>query len=185
MGQIIAFPVQPTPYPDHTEDLGTADCVLLLAIRWWVEDYRASTDPMPRLRSALQDAGAHDAAFPIDGLMTTIARVARRPVDIHCPRCPHVSDAEKQLLHAASLVQACNAPLAEKALRTALLSAEGAEFALAALEGLGTLFAQARLFFTRRAAPALELDSSLEADSPLLSDIDDMREAWTPPPVLH
>jgi hypothetical protein len=173
MGQIIAFPIQSTPYPDRAEDLGTADCVLLLAMRWWVEDYRASADPIPRLQSALLNAGAHGAAFSIDSLMTTLARVARRPVDVHCPRCPNVSDDEKYLLHVASLVQACNAPLAEKALRTALLSAEGAAFAVGALEGLGELFAKARLFFTRRAPPVTELGDDVT------------REGWSSPPVLH
>src|SRR5277367_2306989 len=106
MGQIIAFPVHPVPYPDLAADLGRADCVLLLAIRWWVEDYRASADPIPRLREALTNAGAHDAAFLIDALMTVVARTGRRPVAINCPRCPHIFADEKQLLHAASLTQA-------------------------------------------------------------------------------
>jgi len=171
MGQLIAFPAHSTPYPDRAADLDTADCVLILAIRWWVENYKAGADPIPRLREALETAGAHDAAFSIDGLMTIIARLARYQVDIRCPRCPNVSDDEKQLLHAASLAQAGSGPLAEKALRTALLSAEGAAFAACTLEGLGDLFAKARLFFTRRAPP--------------VPDDGDEREAWSPPQVLH
>jgi hypothetical protein len=170
VGQLIAFPAHSTPYPDRAVDLGTADCVLLLAIRWWVEDYRAGADPIPRLREALETAGAHDAAFSIDGLMTIIARLARRPVDVHCPHCPNVSGDEKQLLHSASLAQACNGPLAEKALRTALLSADGAAFAVGTLEGLGDLFAKARLFFTRRAP---------------VPDGGEEREPWSPPQALH
>jgi hypothetical protein len=62
--------------------------------------------------------------------MSVVARSARQPIAIHCPRCPHVSDDEKTLLHAASLAQAGDAQRVEKALRTALLSAQGAEFAL-------------------------------------------------------
>jgi hypothetical protein len=169
MGQIIAFPVHPVPYPDLAADLGRADCVLLLAIRWWVEDYRAGADPIPRLREALTNAGAHDAAFLIDALMTVVARTGRRPVAINCPRCPHISVDEKQLLHAASLTQASDGKLAEKALRTALLSAEGAAFAVGELEGLADLFTRARLFFARRTSPPS----------------DDSREAWSPPAALH
>jgi hypothetical protein len=170
MGQIIQFPAQPTPYPNLATDLATADCVLLLAMRWWVEDYKAGADPVPRLEAALENAGATDAALSIDSLMSIVARTGRRPIAVHCPRCPNLSGDEKQLLHAASLTQACNGALAEKTLRTALLSAEGAAFAIGALEGVGTLFGKARLFFARLASPALTFD-------------DDDREAWAP--TLH
>jgi hypothetical protein len=154
MGQIVPFPVRPTTYPDQAAELETAECVLLLAIRWWVADYKTGADPIPRLREALDSADAHDAAFSIDSLMTTLAQAARHPVAIHCPRCPALSIDEKHLLHAASLAQTSSAAVAESALRTALLSADGAAFAVGALEGLGQLFSQARLFFTRRTAPA-------------------------------
>ena len=86
--------------------------------------------------------------------MAVIARTARRPVAIHCPRCPHLSRDETSVLYAASLVQAGERRTAERALRTALLSAPGAEFALGPLEGLGELFTQARLLFRRRQVPA-------------------------------
>ena len=84
MGQIIQFPAQPTPYPSLATELVTADCVLLLAMRWWVEDYRAGADPIPRLRAALENADAHDAAFSIDSLMSIVARTGRRSES----RCP-------------------------------------------------------------------------------------------------
>ncbi len=170
MGQIISFPAQPTPYPSLATELATADCVLLLAMRWWVEDYKAGADPVPRLQQALENAGATEAAFSIDSLMSIVARTGRRPIAVHCPRCPNLSGDEKQLLHAASLTQACNGTLACKALRTALLSAEGAAFAVGALEGIGELFGAARLFFARLASPSLALD-------------DDDLEAWAP--ALH
>jgi len=87
--------------------------------------------------------------------MAIIARTVRQPIAIHCPRCPHVSDDERHLLHAASLTQAGNG-LAEKALCIALLSAQSAAFALGPLQGLGELFAEAGFFFRRRRSPAME-----------------------------
>jgi hypothetical protein len=81
---------------------------------------------MPRLCQGLEAAGTCDAAFSVDALMAIIARTVRQPIAIHCPRCPHVSEDERHLLHAASLTQAGNGHLAEKALCTALLSAQGA-----------------------------------------------------------
>ena len=170
MGQVIAFPVSPTLYPDAAADLETAECVLLVAIRCWVDAYRKGEDPIPRLSQGLETAGAPDAAFSIDSLMTVVARGVTRQVDIHCPRCPHLSIDEMHLLRAASLAQAGESHLAEKALRTTLLSAQGAEFALGSLEGLGALFAQARLFLSRRQPPSGDQDPA------------DDREAWSPSP---
>lgn len=80
-------------------------------------------------------AGTCDAAFTVDALMAIIARTGRQPIDIHCPRCPHVSGDERLLLHAASLTQAGHSHLAEKALCTALLSAKAPNSRLAPCKG--------------------------------------------------
>lgn len=161
MGQVIHIVSPSTAYPDSTTGLEPAESVLLLAIRWWVADHRQGEDPLPRLCEALRIAGPHDAAFAVDRLMAVVGRTARQPVAIHCPRCPNVSGDEQYLLHASSLTQAGHGSLAERVLRSALLSSAGAEFALGPLEGLAELFAEARLLFRRRRAP-----DSLEARTP-------------------
>ena len=153
MGLIIRLPLPPTAYPNSAADLDRAECVLLLAVRWWVADFREREDPLPRLLEAMGTAGAHDAAFSVDRLMTALIRFGRKPVTIHCPRCPDLSGDEKHILSAASLVQTGDSQIAEPALRTALLSAPGAEFALGPLQGLGELFTGARLFLRRRILP--------------------------------
>lgn len=173
MGQIIAFPLTPVPYPDLTDDLDAAEYVLLIAIRGWVESDRQGDASIARLRQGLENAGAPEAALSIDGLMATVARAASRMVDIHPPRCPLLSWDEKHLLHAASLTQADEDRLAEKVLRTTLLSAQGAEFAMGPLKGLGDLFRQARLFLPRRRRPADD------------QALDDSRQAWSPPQSVH
>jgi hypothetical protein len=173
MGQVVAFPVQLPRYPGSAAELGTADCILLIAIRWWVEAYRAGEDPIPRLCQGLETADVHDAAFAIDRLMAVLARCARRQIDVHCPRCPDLSNDEKQLLHAASLAQACSGWLAEKALRATLLSAEDAAFAAVSLDDLAELFATARLFLARCASPVPD------------AEMEDEREPWLPPPAIH
>jgi hypothetical protein len=165
MGQIIAFPAPPTPYPDRTADLDRAECILLVAIRSWVAAYREGEDPIPQLCEGLQTAGAPDAAFSIDRLMEVVARAVIRPVDIRCLRCRQLSLDEKHLLRAASLAQAGDNFLAEKVLRTTLLSAQGAEFAVGSLECLAELFAEARLLLRIRRLPD--------------GDLDDGREPWT------
>lgn len=154
MGEVIPFAVHTVAYPASTQDLDPAESVLLLAVRWWVADYREGNDPLPRLCEAMRIAGPYDAAFSVDSLMGVMARTARQVIDIHCPRCPNLSADEQQLLYAASLVQLGRGAMAERALRTALLSAAGAEFALGPLKGLGALFAEARLLFGRRQRPS-------------------------------
>lgn len=173
MGHVITFPLLSNAYPDLTAELDPAEAVLLSAIRWWVESYQAGDDPVPRLCQCLESAGVSDAAFSIDGLMMVVARSVTRPAAIQCPRCPSISMDEKRLLQAASLAQADECFLAAKVLRTTLLSAQGAEFAMGALEGLGTLFAQARLLLSRRRMPVEDRQPS---DDPTLS---------SPPHSLH
>jgi hypothetical protein len=164
MGQIVRLPLPPQAYPDAAAGLDRAECVLLLAVRWWVADFRFRADPLPRLREAMTTAGAHDAAFAVDHLMTVIVRSVRRPMTIHCPRCPGLSGDEKEVLNAASLVQAGNTQMAERALRVALLSAPGAEFALGPLQGLAELFTRARLFLRLRRLPDVRRDPLRRVD---------------------
>jgi len=152
MGQLIEFPAVVAAYPSAAAKLERPECLLLAAIRWWVVDHIRGTDPLPRLSRSMYAVGAHDAAFSIDRLMSVVARAVRRPIAIHCPLCGAVSEDEKHLLHAASVAQSGPSDVAERALRTALLSGQGAEFALGPLMGLGQLFAQAGLLFRRRLA---------------------------------
>lgn len=83
MGQIIRLPVTAMGYPDSSSDLDPAECVLLIAIRWWVDAHRHGDNPMPRLHQGLEMAGTHAAAFSIDALMAIIARTVRA-----VPICP-------------------------------------------------------------------------------------------------
>jgi hypothetical protein len=95
-------------------------------------------------------AGAHDAAFSVDQLMAVFIRSARQSMTIKCPHCSDLSEDERYLLNVASLVQAGESKIAERLLRTALLSSQGVEFALGLLRRLGELFAEAKLTFQRR-----------------------------------
>ncbi len=168
MGRVIHLPdIQPA-LPDAVAALDPAEATLVRAIRSWVADHLGGNDPLPHLLRSLDAAGAHDAAFSIDRLMGILARTARRVIAIHCPRCPQLSADEKRLLHAAGLAQVGESELAERVLRRALLSAQGAEVALGPLEGLGRLFAEARLFFRQRRPPNMDVASP------------DVPEVWTP-----
>jgi hypothetical protein len=156
MGQIIRLPAASPAYPDNAAVLDASERALLAGIRCWVSGFRQRDDPLPDLCEAMGAAGVHDAAFSVDQLMAIFVRSSKRQIVIHCPRCPALSDDEKQLLNAASLAQAGESKMAERTLRTTLLSAQGAEFALGPLTGLGELFAEAKLFFRRRRPPVVD-----------------------------
>jgi hypothetical protein len=172
VGQIIQLPLSSAAYPDTPAALDPAEHALLTAIRWWVDAYRRDEDPMPRLCQGLEMAGMCDAAISLDAWMAIIARTVQQPIAIHCPRCPDLSDDERHLLHAASLAQVGDSLLAQKALRTALLSGQGAEFALGPLQGLGELFSEAGWFFRQRRPPV--------ADRPPTAAV----EPWVPSTFL-
>jgi hypothetical protein len=167
MGQIVRFPLPSAPYPDHAAELDPAERVLLIAVRWWTADQQNGTDPLPRLLDILEHTGTRDAALALDRWMSVLAWGARHPITIQCPRCPHLSGDETCLLFAASLAQAGDGHLAEKALYGTLLSIQGAEFALGPLEDIGASFAEARLVLRRRPAPRIS-NSILEIIAPEL-----------------
>jgi hypothetical protein len=176
MSQIIRLPVPPAGYPDNSTRLDPAERTLLVAIRSWVAAYRCGEDPVPLLSHWLEQTGPRDAAAPIDMFMAIVARTLREPIAIHCAGCTRLSCDEKHVLHAASLAQAGDGDLAEKVLRNALLSAQGAEFALGPLEGLATLFARAKMFFRHRRSPGGDHVPS------------DVVQAWSPsmrPGAIH
>ncbi|CAH2601951.1 conserved protein of unknown function [Rhodovastum atsumiense] len=149
----MVIPLPAPAYPATTDGLNAAESAFLLALRWWVADYRHRVDPMPRLREVMHCAGPRDAAICVDQLMTLIAHTARAPVGIQCPQCRHLTHDEKLLLHAASLVQAGDGGLAGRLLRIDLLPAAAATFALGVLAELAELFSDAGLGFRRRRMP--------------------------------
>jgi hypothetical protein len=173
MSQIILFPAAALAYPDRTEALDETESLLLLAIRSWVSAIRHDEDPALRLELGLGRAGLHAAAPQLHTLMTALARTARRPIDVRCPRCPMLSPDEVRLLEAASLVQAGEHDLAERALALVLLSTQGAEFALEPLAGICALFAAAGGVLRRR-RPSIPREASDAPPNP-----------WPPAAVLH
>ena len=146
MGRILPFAARVLrAYPTAVEALDPAEGMLLLGLRLWAAEARRAEDPMPRLRQVMAMAGAPDAAASVDALMRVVAPTARRPVELGCPRCPHLAPDEQRLLHVARLAQDGETRLAEEALRAGMLSGVGAEFAIGPLEGIGEIFAQAGL----------------------------------------
>jgi len=138
MRQIVRLRLPPVAYPDAAAALDRAECALPIATRRWAGDFRHRVDPLPQLCRTMDSDGVHTAAVTRD-----------QPITVLGPRFPALSNKVTAMFNADSLVQASDNQRAERALRTALLSAPGAEFALAPWQGLADLFAGALLFFRR------------------------------------
>jgi hypothetical protein len=176
MGHVLPFARSLPEFPTTAAALDAAEGIFLVALRWWLADTRQGNDPLPRLRRLMMHAGVPDVAHSVDYLMRVVARTARWQVDVRCAYCPSLSYDERRLLRAAALTQAGEIERAKAALRSSMLSALGAEFALGPLEGLGALLRDAGLVFPRR-APGFGRDP-----------VDGGVKAWTPPlpaPSVH
>ena len=136
--------------PQAMAALWPSETLVLAALRDWLDAVRQGESLRPRLHRLMAGPGIPDAALSIDHLLRVIARSARWQVDIRCARCPYLSRDELRLLCAAAEAQA-GLP-ARATLQAGLLPRQGAEFALASLEGLGRLMRSAGLILPRRFA---------------------------------
>ncbi|MBL6454854.1 hypothetical protein JMJ55_05935 [Belnapia sp. T6] len=152
MGHIQRTASSYASYPQATADLWPSEDLALSAMRDWLEAVRQGEDPLVRLGRLMAGPGIPDAALSVDHLLRVIARTARWRVDIRCARCPYLSRDEQRLLCAAALAQAGQPMRARVTLQSGLLRRQGAEFALASLEGLGRLMRSAGLILPRRFA---------------------------------
>jgi len=152
MGHIIHLPLSSAAIPNTVAALGAAERLMLMALRTWCADTRLSRDPLPHLLKTMARTNAPEAAFAVDHLMAVTTRTAAATVTIHPPHQDELAPEETSLLNAADLAQAGQAQLAERALRTTLLSAQDAACALVPLQVLGEAFAEASLFFHRTRA---------------------------------
>lgn len=168
MAVILPFPMA-LPWPERTTDLSASERLVLHACRDWLVAVRADADPAAALRPPLAMHGIPDAALSVDALLGVVARAARRPIDLRCPRCEKLSEDEARLLHAAALAQRGQPEMAEDILR-ALLTDVGASFALGPLSGLGVLLGTAGLRLRARRLPEASGGTTAERF-----------EAWSPP----
>jgi len=101
----------PVPGERATLELGPAELFVVGALRAWVAPLRAPGGTHPDWREifALAEvAGPGATAF--DGMMSVVARSARRLLDVRCCRCPSLGEDEVALLALVGALQAGDAP---------------------------------------------------------------------------
>ncbi len=123
---------------------------VLLAVRQWRAD--SNRRDATRLRGGR-------AASSVVQPGTTVAQMVPRRVPVRWLRWPGLRCSRARLLRRARLPEDGESVLAERTLRTALLSTSGADFALGPLLGLGQLLAGARVLLRKLPVVTDRLDS--------------------------
>jgi hypothetical protein len=161
VGQAIRFPAIVLPYPAWRANRERAEHILLIALHWWAASHSDGADPVPRLREVPDAADAHAQLFE-RRLMPVVVYPARRPVAVLPPRSLRLPRGKTCPLHAACLAQAREVQLTDRALRTTLLSIQGADSVFVPSEDVGTFFKEVWLYL-RRWRPSGRADATPSA----------------------
>ncbi|CAI9121949.1 hypothetical protein [Brytella acorum] len=86
-------------------DLPDTEKALLWCIRAWVISLSGRPHLIERIDTTFESLGASEGAAELYGLMATVARGARRFIEINCVCYPHVGMDERRLLDALAFQQ--------------------------------------------------------------------------------
>jgi hypothetical protein len=87
-------------------ELSQAERLVLWGMRTWVAALRADIPVDDHIERAFRQVMAPSAAPVLSGMMVMLAEGASRPMSLHQPRCPCLSEDERLLLDLVALVQA-------------------------------------------------------------------------------
>lgn len=90
-----------------------------------------------------------DAVASLDSIIEIFACTAHTAIEVHCPTCPRMSDSENGILRAVAAVQQDRIDIAREQFGS-WLSPVGADWALAPVRGLATIFRMAGLVLPDR-----------------------------------
>jgi len=138
------------PGPHHTADLSAAEAFVVTVLRLWAAPYRQPDQPHPDWRLGFAAAGAEDGCASFDALFLSVVARATRPLDVRCPRCPHLGEDELAFLRMVQLLQDHRWSRAETMLAD-WLPAEATSPALAQATLFATAIAAAGLVLPHRA----------------------------------
>src|SRR5262245_54081548 len=109
----------PRAYPENfpLAELGTAEALLVTAMRLWSLPLRDPTGVHPDCRPGFVAAGIDDEGIPaFSALFDLVALAPRRAFDVRCLRCRTLGDDEAALLQIVSVIQHDRVLLARRVL---------------------------------------------------------------------
>jgi hypothetical protein len=88
-------------------DLDSAELFVVATLRAWVAPHMRPGEQHPDWRELFRLAGVGmPGLLAFDGLMSIICAQAQRLIDVHCCRCPSLSDDERAMLRLVGALQA-------------------------------------------------------------------------------
>ncbi|MEY9124050.1 hypothetical protein [Bradyrhizobium yuanmingense] len=105
-----------------------------------------------------------DAVLSLDSIVEIFACTAHTAIEVHCPTCPRMSDSERGILRAIAAAQQDRVDVAREQFER-WLPPIGADWALAPVLGLATIFRMAGLVLPDRQAPSVAHDGMLAMKS--------------------
>ncbi|WP_247320578.1 hypothetical protein [Bradyrhizobium sp. 21] len=101
-----------------------------------------------------------DAVPSLESIIEIFACTAHTAIEVHCPTCPRMSDCEHGILRAIAAAQQQRIDAA-RAQFECWLPPVGADWALAPVRGLATIFSMAGLILPDRQAPPFGHDRTM------------------------
>jgi hypothetical protein len=140
---IMAFRVR-SEFPSRFETLYAGERLIVWSFRYWLACRKTERDPQTMLLDVFGHNGVTDAVCAVEDLLTLAVVEAKRPMDVRCTACPHLSADEGRLLCAVSAAQAGDAATVGEVL-SCWFSLVSASRALPLLAELALLFDRAGL----------------------------------------
>ncbi|MET4447671.1 hypothetical protein ABIB75_005972 [Bradyrhizobium sp. GM2.2] len=108
--------------------------------------------------------GVGDAVPSLESIIEIFACTAHTAIAVHCPTCPRMSDSEHSMLRAIAAAQKERDDIAREQFEC-WLPPVGADWALAPVRGLATIFRMAGLILPDRHVPSLDHDQTMAMKS--------------------
>ncbi|MEY9593692.1 hypothetical protein ABIA06_005983 [Bradyrhizobium yuanmingense] len=105
-----------------------------------------------------------DAVLSLDSIIEIFACTAHTAIEVHCPTCPRMSDSERGILRAIAAAQQDRVDVAREQFER-WLPPIGADWALAPVLGLATIFRMVGLVLPDRHVQPIEHDGMLAMKS--------------------
>ena len=105
-----------------------------------------------------------DAVRSLESIIEIFACTAHTAIEVHCPTCPRISDSEQGILHAIAAAQQDRLDIVREQFES-WLPPVGADWALAPVRGLATIFRMADLILPDRQVRSFDQDRTMAMKS--------------------
>jgi hypothetical protein len=157
-GMTNAQSLAPVESAEQLIDFEIGERLFIWGFRAIVQHRKCGKPAISELERVYNEFGVDAALWSVDALVQAFALTAHTAIEVHCPGCPCISEAELSLLRAAAGAQRADFEIARREFER-WLPVAAADWALAPARGLGQLFQAAGLRFPWREEVLVDQES--------------------------